>query len=159
MNSLGRALGEEVAVLKVQRVILTVFTLFIRSLHMFRLRIRGHTRAKHRKESSWAGTTRGSIWPRNRAQNWGRSSPTQGFARVQIDRRAVRNLLFLGHLLDRRGEREGDGSGDLCLSCTRHLPTLQRAVQRFDIVESSTIKEALKMEKVRKNLAPVLLEV
>jgi hypothetical protein len=97
--------------------------------------------------------------PRNRAQNWGRSSPTQGFARVQIDRRAVRNLLFLGHLLDRRGEREGDGSGDLCLSCTRHLPTLQRAVQRFDIVESSTIKEAVKMEKVRKNLAPVLLEV
>jgi hypothetical protein len=28
MNSLGRALGEEVAVLKVQRAILTVFTLF-----------------------------------------------------------------------------------------------------------------------------------
>jgi hypothetical protein len=121
---------------------------------MFRLRIRRHARAKHRKESP-LGLERpqASLWPRNRAENWGRSSPTKGFARVQIDRRAVRNLLFLGHLLDRRGEREGDGSGDLCLSCTRHLPALQSAVP-FDIVESSTIKEALKMEKVRKNLAP-----
>jgi hypothetical protein len=59
----------------------------------------------------------------------GSSSPTKGSARVQIDRRALRNLLFRGHLLDRRGEREGDGSGDLCLSCTRHLPAIQRAVQ------------------------------
>src|SRR6266851_4331886 len=37
MNSVGRALGEEVAALKVQRVILTVFTLFTFFLHMFRL--------------------------------------------------------------------------------------------------------------------------
>jgi hypothetical protein len=51
MNSVGRVLGEEVAVLKVQRVILTVFTIFTLFLHMFRLRIRRHSRAKHRKGS------------------------------------------------------------------------------------------------------------
>ena len=51
MNSVGRALGEEVAVLKVQRVILTVFTLFTLFLHRFRPRIRRHTRAKHGEES------------------------------------------------------------------------------------------------------------
>jgi hypothetical protein len=54
-------------------------------------------------------------------------SPTQGFARVQIDRRAMRNLLFFGHLLDRQGDREGDANGDLRLSCTLHLPALQLA--------------------------------
>jgi hypothetical protein len=101
MNSVGRALGEEVAVLKVQRVILTVFTLFTLSLQMFRLRIRRRTRAKHRKESA-PGLERpqASLWPRNRVQEWGRSSPTRCFARVQIDRRAMRNLVFFGHLLD-----------------------------------------------------------
>jgi hypothetical protein len=52
-------------------------------------------------------------------------SPTRGFANVQIDRRAMRNLLFLGHLLDRQGDREGDAYGDLCISCTLHLPALQ----------------------------------
>ena len=59
----------------------------------------------------------------------GRSSPTQGFARVQIDRRAMRNLLFLVHLLDRQGDREGDAYGDLGLSCTLHLPALQVALE------------------------------
>src|SRR5437899_4554896 len=57
------------------------------------------------------------------------SSPTQGFARVQIDRRAMRNLLFLVHLLDRQGDREGDAYGDLGLSCTLHLPALQVAIE------------------------------
>ena len=46
--------------------------------------------------------------------------------------------------------------------CVFHAPvTFPRCRERynpFDIVESSTIKEALKMEKVRKNLAPDLLE-
>jgi hypothetical protein len=77
----------------------------------------------------WAGATHESLWPRNRVQKWGRSSPTQDFARVQIDRRAMRNLLFLGHLLDRQGDREGDAYGDLCLSCTLHLPALQVAIE------------------------------
>src|SRR5947208_888120 len=128
MNSVGRALGEEVAVLKVQGVILTVFTLFTLFQHMFRLRIRRHTRAKHRKESP-RGLERpqASLWPRNRVQKWGRSSPTQGFARVQIDRRAMRNLLLLGHLLDRRGDRQGDAYGNPSIACTRHLPALLKA--------------------------------
>jgi len=69
------------------------------------------------------------FWPRNRVQKWGRSSPTRCFARVQIGRRAMRNLLFLGHLLDRQGDREGDAYGDLCLSCTLHLPALQVAIE------------------------------
>jgi hypothetical protein len=38
--------------------------------------------------------------------------------RAQIDCRAMRNLLFLGHLLDRQSDREDDANGDLCLSCT-----------------------------------------
>jgi hypothetical protein len=70
-----------------------------------------------------------SLWPRNRVRKWGRSSPTQGFARVQIDRRAMRNLLFLGHLLDPQGDREGDADGDLYISCTLHLPALQVAIK------------------------------
>jgi hypothetical protein len=64
-----------------------------------------------------------------RLQKWGRSSPTWCFARVQIDRRAMRNLVFFGHLLDRQGDREGDAYGDLCLSCTLHLPALQVAIE------------------------------
>src|SRR6266852_5164257 len=61
-------------------------------------------------------------------KKWGRSSPTWCFARVQIDRRAMRNLLFLVYLLDRQGDREGDAYGDLCISCTLHLPALQVAI-------------------------------
>ena len=38
------------------------------------------------------------------------------------------------------------------------FPRCRERYKPFDIVESSTIKEALKMEKVRKNLAPDLLE-
>src|SRR5271167_2771326 len=97
---------------------------------MFRLRIRRHTRAKHRKKSP-RGLERpqAALWARNRVQKWGRSSPTQGFARVQIDRRAMRNLLFLGHLVDHQGDREGDAYGDLCLSYTLHLPALQVAIE------------------------------
>src|SRR2546422_331841 len=60
---------------------------------------------------------------------WGRSSPTRCFARGQIDRRVVRNHLSIWHLLDRQGDREGDGYGDLCLSCTRHPFALQIAVE------------------------------
>ena len=83
----------------------------------------------HFSANVWAGATHHSLWPRNRVQKWGRSSPTQGFARVQIDRRAMRNLLFLVHLLDRQGDREGDAYGDLGLSCTLHLPALQVAIE------------------------------
>jgi hypothetical protein len=53
----GRASGEEVAVLKVQRVILTVFHRIHLLLSPVSFRIR-RTRAKHRKESlGWAGAT------------------------------------------------------------------------------------------------------
>ena len=51
-------------------------------------------------KGSWAGATHESLWARNRVQKWGRSSPTRCFALVQIDRRAMRNLVFFGHLLD-----------------------------------------------------------
>ena len=37
----------------------------------------------------------------------------RGFARGQIDRRVVRNRFALSHLLDRQGDREGDGHGAL----------------------------------------------
>jgi hypothetical protein len=51
---------------------------------------------------------------------------------------------------DGQGEREGDGYGDLCLSCTIHLSALQKAGKLFDIPESSIIKEASNTGKVRK---------
>ena len=51
------------------------------------------------------------------------------FPASKINRRAMRNLLFLGHLLGRQGDREGDAYGDLGISCTRHLPALQMAVE------------------------------
>jgi hypothetical protein len=59
--------------------------------------------------SMWAGATQASLWARNRVPKWGRSSPSGCFARVQIDRRALCNLLSFGHLPNRQGEREGDG--------------------------------------------------
>jgi hypothetical protein len=109
---------------KLKKVILTLFTCSVRipAAHA------GKTRRKLIPGSTdWAGATHESLWPRNRVQKWGRSSPTRRFARVQIDRRAMRNRFALGHLLDRQGKREGDGYGDLCLSCTSHLPMLQIA--------------------------------
>jgi len=57
---------------------------------------------------------------------------------------------------------EVNGTVNRTVICVFHAPvTFPRFSERykpFDIVESSTIKEALKMEKVRKNLAPDLLE-
>ena len=103
---------------KLKYVIPTFFTCFVQILT-----------ARTERNSCWAGATHESLWPRNRVQKWGRSSPTQGFARVQIDRRAMLNLVYLGHLFERQGDREGDGNGDLCLSCTLHLPALQVAIE------------------------------
>jgi len=37
---------------------------------------------------------------------------TSSVHRVQIEPLVVRNLFSFGHLLDREGEREGDGQGD-----------------------------------------------
>jgi hypothetical protein len=103
---------------KLKYVIPTFFTCFVQILT-----------ARTERNSCWAGATHESLWPRNRVQKWGRSSPTQSLARVQIDRRAMRNLVYLGHLFERQGDREGDASGDLCLSCTLHLPALQVAIE------------------------------
>jgi hypothetical protein len=69
---------------KLKYVIPTFFTCFVQMLT-----------ARTERNSCWAGATHESLWPRNRVQKWGRSSPTQGFARVQIDRRAMRNLVYL----------------------------------------------------------------
>jgi len=76
------------------------------------LLLRPNSQRAHRRNFCWAGATHESLWPRNRVRKWGRSSPTQGFPRVQIDRRALQKLLFLGHLLDRQGDRESDAYGD-----------------------------------------------
>ena len=66
-------------------------------------------RAKHRKKSL-CGLERpqASLWARNRGQKRGRSSPFRRFARVQIDRRAMRNLLSFAHLVDGQGDHQGD---------------------------------------------------
>ena len=65
----------------------------------------------------------------------------------------VPNFLCHRHMQDGQGERESDGYGDLCLSCTIHLSALRKAGKLFDIAESSTIKEASSTGKVRKNLS------
>ena len=76
---------------KLKYVIPTFFTCFVQILI-----------ARTERNSCWAGATHDSLWPRNRVPKWGRSSPTRCFARVQIDRRAMRNLLLFGHLFDRQ---------------------------------------------------------
>jgi len=103
---------------KLKYVIPTFFTCFVQILT-----------ARTERNSCWAGATHVSLWPRKRVRKWGRSSPTQGFASVQIDRRAMRNLLYHGHLFERQGDREGDAYGDHRLSCTLHLPALQVAIE------------------------------
>src|SRR5713226_5312327 len=114
---------------KLKYVIPTSFTCFVQILA-----------ARAPKEvSCWAGATHDSLWARNRVQKWGRSSPTRCFARVQIDRRAMRNRLSIWHLLDGQGDREGDGYGDLCLSCNRHLFALQIVSKLCETVRAHTI--------------------
>jgi hypothetical protein len=91
--------------------------------------LRPNSRRAPKETSCWAGATPGINLATEPCAKVGRSSPTQGFARVQIDRRAMRNLLFLVYLVDRQGDREGDAYGDLCISCTLHLPALQVAIE------------------------------
>jgi hypothetical protein len=82
---------------KLKYVIPTFFTCFTQILA-----------ARTQRISCWAGATHDSLWAQNRVQKWGRSSPTECFARGQIGRRAMRNRLFLGHLVARQGDNEGD---------------------------------------------------
>jgi hypothetical protein len=103
---------------KLKYVIPTFFTYFVQI-----------PTARTERNSGWAGATDESLWPRNRVQKGGRSSPTRCFARVQIDRHAMRNLLFLRRLLGRQGDRKGDAYSDLGLSCTLHLPALQVSIE------------------------------
>jgi hypothetical protein len=108
---------------KLKYVIPTFFTCFVQMLT-----------ARTERNSCWAGATpllHTVPWPKCLV---GRPSPTRCFARVQIDRRAMRNLLFVRHLLDRQGDREGGAYGDLGLSCTLHLPALQVAIEALEIV-------------------------
>src|SRR5258707_5902045 len=100
---------------KLKYVIPTFFTCFAEILAAHALK----------EASCWAGATHDSLWARNHVQKWGRSSPTRCFARGQIGHSVMRKLFSFGHLLDSQSEREGDVYGDLCLSCTRHLPTLR----------------------------------
>ena len=60
------------------------------------------------------------LWARKRAQKWGRPSPIRCFVRAQIDRRDMRNFFCFGLFRKAVGDANGDGWGDLCLSCTRH---------------------------------------
>jgi hypothetical protein len=96
---------KKLAILKVQKVILTVFTLVTFFLPLFHLES-GSARGQTSTEiSSWVGATATvSV-----ATKWGRSSPTRCFARVQIDRRTVWNLFSVRHLVHYPGDCEGDG--------------------------------------------------
>jgi len=71
---------------------------------------------------------------------------TQPF-RGHLGHSLVRNFHSVGHLLDRQGEREGDGWGDLCLSCTRHLSTTQIRLKLSGIRTPLLLKRPWKRKK------------
>jgi len=74
----------------------------------------------------WAGGTP-RFFRHEQVAKSGVLQPNSVPFRGHMNRFVVRNLFAFGHLLDRVGEREGDGRGELCLSCTRHLAALQLA--------------------------------
>ena len=49
--------------------------------------------------------------------------------RGHFDRSGLRNFFSFGQLLEGSHDREGDGYGDLRLSCTSHLPAPQIAIE------------------------------
>jgi len=57
----------------------------------------------------WAGATHDSLWPRNRVQKWGRSSPSRCFARVQTECRAMRNLHAPNNFAAPQGDASREG--------------------------------------------------
>jgi hypothetical protein len=71
---------------------------------------------------------------------------TQPF-RGHLEHSVARNFRSTGHLLDRQGEREGDGQGDLCLSCTRHLCTTQIGLKLSGIRTPLLLKRLWKRKK------------
>lgn len=65
---------------------------------------------------------RRSLWPRDSAKTWGRSSPTRCFARVQIGNRAMRNPHAPNHFASPWGDANGDLKGDLPCLLDSHPP-------------------------------------
>src|SRR5260370_29930847 len=51
-----------------------------------------------------------------------------------------------------KGDHEGDGYGDLCLSCARHPPALQIAIETLRNTHVPQHSEASKMKKVNNNV-------
>jgi hypothetical protein len=122
-------------------------------LHLFHPDSPRRTRAPH-EVCCWAGATHDSLWPRNRVQEWGRSSPTRCHSTAILPFLSCATSSCLGVCsLARVNARVTDK-----VICAFHAPvTFSRGRKRwkpFEIAESSTIKEAWKREKVRKNFAP-----
>jgi hypothetical protein len=145
-------LGEEVAVLKVQRVILTIFTYSPPSFTCFHLEF---------------GDARGQDTPRNLFVGW--SDPTDHFGHGTVSKSGVapaqHGVLPASKLSILSGANSSPwGTCSIAevnarvtdrVICVFHAPvTLPRCRKRlrlFEIVKPSTIKEALKNGKVRKN--------
>ncbi len=118
--------------------------------------LRQNSRRGHRGKSLVGlERPRSHFWARNRVQKWGRSSPTRchSAAILPILSCATSSCLDICSLA-RVNARVTDK-----VICAFHAPvTFSRCRKRwkpFDIAEASTIKEASKREKVRKNFAPL----
>jgi len=80
------------------------------------------------------------------------SSPTRCLARAQIGSRAMHKLFSLGHFPEFRGELVGERHSEPCLSCTVHPRAGESNRALFDIADTSTSKEASKMEKLKRKV-------
>src|SRR6266576_6812924 len=96
----------------------------------------------HFSANVWAGATHDSLWPRNRVQKWGRSSPLRWISRVQTACRAMCNLCTPNNFASPLGDANGDGQGYVCLSRTRHLSAPEKAIESHWDLRPSTISEA-----------------
>ena len=142
---------KKLAILKVQSVILTVFTFLtvlpsqISSLNPRR------TRARQRRKLCWAGATPVVFWPQAFGQKWGRSSPTRCFARVQSDRSFSRKLFSLLPLLD----HPVNARVTRRVICVLHAPvTLPRPEKRlrFVAIDTHLLLRGLKNGKTQKEV-------
>jgi hypothetical protein len=146
---------KKLAILKVQKVILTVFTLVTFFLRRFRLES-DYVRGQNMEEiSSWAGAT-ATV---SAATKWGRSSPTRCFAHVQNPSSRHVQPLRPQQLPFTVGV---NGAVNPTVNCVFHAPfTLPRRKKRLRFVAIGThplLKRPRKRENAKESFGPELQE-
>jgi hypothetical protein len=146
---------KKLAILKVQKVILTVFTLVTFFLRRFRLES-DYARGQNMEEiSSWAGAT-ATV---SAATKWGRSSPTRCFAHVQNpSSRHVQPLRPPTTSVHRGGERSGEPDSELRLSAPFTLPRWKKRLRFVAIGTHPLLKRPRKQENAKESFGPELQE-